>query len=340
MPASTDETRPVFLSGVYRSGTTFLTAVVNNIPAIAAASSTVKYLRFCYPHFSNPADPAELRRLLEQTNERVSKRWGLHLSEEAVSSQLSDGQITHSRVYDAIMQSLLVADKPGATRWAEKLAAQWRDIPLFLEMFPKGQVVHVMRDPRDVTASYKKMTYEPWPTYLDAALNCKGAMMELPNLQRTHGTDRILILRAEDLATNLPGEMCKICEFLGEPYVDDMADLSRFSEIKGEAWRTNTSFEETGDNYSKATSRWERHLDPEEVFLVEMICQPDMAAFGYEGSGLDMAAISAERLGQIFADPWFASRMSYYLTHGRPMQGYRTDPYQTEMEIVFGAARG
>ncbi|QBY01306.1 hypothetical protein E2K80_11680 [Rhodophyticola sp. CCM32] len=233
------------------------------------------------------------------------------------------------------MRSILVADKPGATRWAEKLAAQWRDIPVFLEMFPHGQVIHIVRDPRDVTASYKKMTYEPWPTYLDAALNCKGAMVEVPKLQKIHGENRILILRAESLALDLPGEMRKICQFLGEPYVDELADLDRFSDIKGEAWRTNTSFDDTRENYNAAAPRWQNHLDPEETFLVELICQPEMADFGYQGSGLDITTLPIDRLQEIFGDPWFSSRLSHYLVHGQPIQGYRTDPYKTEMEIVF-----
>lgn len=113
------------------------------------------------------------------------------------------------------MGSILLED--GATSWAEKLATQWRDIPLFLDMFPDGRVIHIFRDPRNVTASYKRMTYEPWPAFLDAGLNCKATMIELPQMEARYGAERLLILRAEDLARDLAGEIARICDFLSEP---------------------------------------------------------------------------------------------------------------------------
>ena len=328
--------RPVLLSGVYRSGTTFLTSVINNMPAIAAASSTVKYLRFCLPHFDDLTTQKHLDSMLEETRARISKRWQLDLSKDAVVAHLADTPVTHATVYNAIMTALLVDDKPGANRWAEKLAAQWRDIPTFLQMFPDGQVIHILRDPRDVTSSYKEMTYEPWPTFLDAALNCAAAMVEVPSLQAELGRDRILILRAEDLASDLTGSYREIADFLEEPFDENLADTSRFSDIKGEDWRSNTSFEKGKPNYKEALSRWRKHLSKEELWLVEMFTQPQMATFGYTGSGQQTSDLDFELVSKYLKDPWFSSRVEKYLSTGRAYEGYRTDPYITEMQIVFG----
>ena len=74
-----DGKRPILISGVYRSGTTFLTAVINNHPNIAAAASTVKYLRFCLHHF-DLNQPDALDDLLTATSARILTRWGLGLN--------------------------------------------------------------------------------------------------------------------------------------------------------------------------------------------------------------------------------------------------------------------
>lgn len=330
-------TRPILLSGVYRSGTTFLAAVVNSIPNVAAASSTVKYLRFCLPHHHGLDDDAALDRLLTEIDARISKRWSLALDIEGVRRILGTHERSHARVYDAVMQVLLLSDSDGATRWAEKLAMQWRDIPVFLDMFPDGQVIHIFRDPRDVTASYKKMTYEPWPTFLDAALNCKAAMDEAPRLQHRYGQERILLLNAEDLARDLRTSVHRICDFLGEPFDPSVSDLSMFGDIRGEDWRTNTSFTDE-KNYEAARPRWKDNLSPEELFLVEMICQPEMARRSYVGSGQDLAKLDGAKLSTLLADPWFSARLNNLLADGCPMAGYRSDPYATEMRIVFGEA--
>jgi len=332
-------TRPIFLSGVYRSGTTFLTAVVNSLPNVAAALSTVKYLRFCQPHHHNLDDDTSFDALLAEIHARIHKRWDLTLDSPEVRRLIGKEKRTHARVYDAVMHALLLSDGSVATRWAEKLAVQWRDIPLFLQMFPEGQVIHVFRDPRDVTASYKKMTYEPWPTYLDAALNCKAAMIEVPELVSKYGAGRILMLRAEDLAHDLAGTMQRMCEFLGEPLDPASSQLDQFANIRGEDWRTNTSFPEDTANYARAHSRWKEHLDSEDLFLIELLCQPEMAAQGYSGSAQDLSRLEATKLSRILSDPWFGERLNSYLVHGRPQAGYRTDPYETEMRIVFGGAQ-
>lgn len=328
--------RPILISGVYRSGTTFLTAVLNRIPSISAAS-TVKYLRFCLPHHKDLDDPVALDRLLQETATRISVRWNLKLDLVGVMEKLINRPKNHATVCDAIMSTLMLDG--GETRWAEKLAMQWRDIPTFLEMFPDGQVIHIFRDPRDVTSSYKKLTYEPWPAFMDASLNCKAAMTEVPKLREQHGADRILILRAEDMAHDLAGQMRIICDFLQEPFRPEFAELSTYGEIKGDSWRTNTSFDEASDNYTKAQPRWREALTPEELFLVELFCQPEMQAFGYVGSGQDIKTLDGVRLSEILSDEWFSSRVTTYLHTGRPEQGYRSDPYKTEMDVVFGATR-
>ena len=73
-----------------------------------------------------------------------------------------------------------------------------------------------------------------------------------------------------------------------------------------------------------------------ELFLVEMICQPQMKDLGYIGSGQDITKLDQTVLNGLVSDPWFGSRLSTYLTTGIPEQGYRRDPYLTEMAIVFG----
>lgn len=327
---------PLFLSGVYRSGTTFLTAVINNLQSFAAASSSVKYMRFCVPHFDVAGNEQELDRLLDDVALRLSVRWDLTLDKRDVKKGLANRPITHASVYDAIMTSLLLCDKPGATRWAEKLAMQWRDIPKFLDMFPEGKAIHVFRDPRDVTASYKKMTFEPWPTFMDAALNCKSAMIDVPKIQNEFGKDRVLILRAEDLAKDLANSMQRICEFLGEDFDPNSADLSEFSDIKGEDWRTNSSFEPEGANFSAAKPRFQDHLTKEELFLVELICQPEMGELGYPGVGGMVQSLDFEKIAAIVGDQWMSERINNFLADGIPAQGYRTDPFKTEMKIVYG----
>ena len=60
--------------------------------------------------------------------------------------------------------------------WADKTQLVWTRVPDFLDMFPNGKVIHIVRDPRNVMASFKKSTYAPEPAYISAAFNCYDSM--------------------------------------------------------------------------------------------------------------------------------------------------------------------
>ena len=40
------------------------------------------------------------------------------------------------------------------------------------------------------------MTYEKSPTFIDASLNFKVAMIDIPNFHRSYGEDRIVIIKS------------------------------------------------------------------------------------------------------------------------------------------------
>ena len=45
--------------------------------------------------------------------------------------------------------------------WGESAALQWREIPVFLDFFKDGKVIHAYRDPRGVFASWTKISSIP-----------------------------------------------------------------------------------------------------------------------------------------------------------------------------------
>lgn len=47
----------------------------------------------------------------------------------------------------------------GATRWCDDTPANCRYVPFLTELYPESKVIHIVRDPRDVVASYLGM---PW----------------------------------------------------------------------------------------------------------------------------------------------------------------------------------
>jgi Sulfotransferase family len=327
--------RPLFISGVYRSGTTFLTALINSHPKFVTSSSSVKFLRFCAGRYGDLSDRANRRDLIDETLQRVRTRWNLTFDPDAVEASIAASDASYAAMYDAIMRQMLPGAWDGGLEWAEKLAVQWDRIPDFLRMFPDGKVIHIFRDPRDATASYKAMTNEPWPTHLDAAFNCLHAMQTIERLQTELPASRLLVVRAEDISQSAKTEIPRICDFLEVPPVDAMFRPERYRPIAGEDWKTNTSFAASIEGFPAATPRWREHLTKAETAFVELITQPLMSRFGYQGSGYVPTRADWDEIASLLKDSFLKERFQHYIETGAGSIGYRTDPYLTEMRIVF-----
>ncbi len=327
-------TRPVMVSGVYRSGTTFLSAMLGAHSELKASSSTIKFLRFCLGRYGSMHDEDNRKRLVSETHRRVQVRWGLSLDEEKVlAAAARHKNVTYAVLYDLMMRSMLLDGQKTATRWVEKLAVQWEDIPLFLEMFPNGSVVHIYRDPRDVAASYKTMTFEPGNTFLDSAFNFRGAMETIELLQKKY-SKRLMVVKAEEIAQQPEIVAQAICKFLGLNYERSMIDASRL-HTEGEDWASNTSFGEKHEKLPDGKARWPEHLTRAEVIFIEMITQPYLARLGYESSGFMPNRDDWENIYHYIDEPFLDARFKKWLQQGKGSQGYRTDPYTHEMKIVF-----
>lgn len=328
------ESRPIMISGVYRSGTTFLTAMLGAHPTIRAASSTVKFLRFCVGRYGDMDVRGNRHELVKDTDARIRKRWGLSLDVDGIVARSDrEARPSYALMYELIMRDLLCAGASLDVRWAEKLAVQWEDIDRFLEMFPNGKAIHIFRDPRDVAVSYKLMTFEPGCTYLDAAFNFRGAAECIEGLVAKF-PERVLVVRAEDVAAEPEANARRICAFLDTEYSPAMVD-ARSLRADGEDWASNTSFGKTYRALPDAKPRWPENLSRAEVMFIEMICQPYFSRLNYVTSGFLPSAEEWLEMHGFISDSFLSERFSRWLSTGRGAQGYRTDPYEYEMKLVF-----
>lgn len=327
---------PILLTGVYRSGTGILHQVVAAHPDVSMTYDTVKFLRFGLGRF----DPIEERyqQLVHETQRRLSIRWGIPFDVARVNSLIEfEEKITYAHVYRALMRTILLDGPFDARRWGEKNAMVWQEVPQFLHMFPNGQVIHIMRDPRDTVASYKKMTFEPMYTYLDAALNCLHAMHRVEEYQRQYGEKRIMVVRLEDLTANPETTARGLCAFLDLEYSAEMLNPSRFKDKVGGPWRHNSAFGVENFGILQDVERWRSNLTPAEVAFVEMIAAPMMQRYGYKSSGKAPSRQVWHDMYAFFQDSYIKEGYELWIATGDGQQRYRTDPTEVELKAI-GAA--
>ena len=103
------------------------------------------------------------------SQERLASRWGIQINIGKVFKQVVETGVSYSTVYDMLIRDILgIRDKGLRHQWCDKLVLNWDLAETFLDLFPNGVVVHLIRKSASTLKSYQKMTSEPQPIYLDA----------------------------------------------------------------------------------------------------------------------------------------------------------------------------
>lgn len=259
--------KQILITGTPRSGTTLLAQMVLANPQVRGSYDSVNFMRMCYDEYGKDGN-VDLLPLLVDTAERIEKRWNLELDIDKLESEL-DGSSSYAKIYDAIMKDLFLRDTDKEV-WCEKTTNVWFESLEFVNMFPRGRVLHIIRNPEDVLASWKKFTHAPGNDYLDIVFNCYSSDRHAKRCDIF--IDRYMMVRYENLVRDPESTARKISNFLGIDYNHKMIDTSKYKDKSGEPWTGNSMFGESVDGIEiNNEKRREDYLESWERDLVGIV---------------------------------------------------------------------
>ncbi|HET6908278.1 MAG TPA: sulfotransferase [Mycobacteriales bacterium] len=234
---------PIFVVGVARSGTTLLQALLGAHPHIAAPPEMHWFLRIYHQrdYWGELDSPAGIRRVVAATLDMPGGMLDdIRIDADDVMEHLSGADVTYPDVLAAVMTTY--AERHGKKRWSEKTPHQSPDD--IWHAFPHAQVLHIVRDPRDVVASVARApftnagngpsaTARAWRDWNAAAMTAG----------HNAGPQQYLRVRYEDLCNDPESVMDRVFDFLGEPRVPGVADdlAARRSAVAASAWWTHSA---------------------------------------------------------------------------------------------------
>ena len=182
-------------------------------------------------------------------------------------------------VVDAILRSW--ARDQAKPRWGEKTpnnVRYWREI---LGWYPDAQVIHIVRDGRDVAASFHRATFGP-KTPLHAAERWVDYLDQMEQMQATMAAEKFLLVSYEDLLAGPEEVLTRICSFLGQDYD---ATMLEFYKEKIEIPISDGSV--NAQNLRKPVLRnnsgkWRNSLDDDDVRAFEAIAGETLTRYGYD----------------------------------------------------------
>jgi hypothetical protein len=320
---------PILLTGVYRSGTTILSCMLDAHPELNFTYGSVNYLRW---FVKKQISPDNYKKIVSETKSRLYKRYGKVIDYEKIVKSIEGSQkcISHALIYSSIMDEYFGYSEK---RWGEKTLMEWTNIPTFLKMYPEGKALHIIRDPRDVLASFKGMTFEPGKRYLDAIFACMHSMDYCLHYKKTLPKSKYYAVRYESLIMNPRLELRKISDFLGIQYSEKMMDKSRYKDQFGDniSIESHTSY---NDN-SLPIGRWKNQLINSDIALIEGLLSNQLYEFDYCDSN-NKDKVIKEFMSIITSEELLKSRFINFLKTGEGCEEYPSDPTKEENWTVLG----
>ena len=324
--------KPIFITGVYRSGTTLVSRILNNHSTLNVTYDNVHFMRFCYNNFNPITDPSNIEELLLNVKKRVDKRMEIEWDPYKILSTLKQTkQINYAVLYNEIMRSL-IQEAPN-NRWGEKTMICWSKIPDFLSMFPKGKVIHVIRDTRDVLSSFKKVTNEPGLRYFDAIFTTLDSMEWAHKKGSKLPKNNYKIIKYEDLVNNPSNTIKDISSFLEIDYEESMLNNNFEHRVPHKKWQANTAYEDTFNGVSNiSVGKYKEHLSKIEIFFAEMIARNMLGHYDYKLSGTWLTFDEWKELYNLLSDKFISKRFKYWLKTNKGVEEYPSPPPEVYRE--------
>ena len=257
----TDSRPPIFVVGCQRSGTTLLRLILDAHPNISCGPETLFLVEFA---------------------ERLTgaRHWQ-HLAHFGFPKEYWQERV--AALFDTVQGDY--ARRRGKSRWADKTPRYAVHLDLVDALFPTCQVVHVIRDGRDVVASHRDRwgylsalkAVKKWPWYVHAA---RAAGARLAAAGRYHE------VRYERLVADPEATLRELLEFLGEPWDPAVLEHDQRSHDVQPRYAAVSSSRRTAAGersaiYRSRVGAGRRELNPPLRLLVTVLDNRTLRELGY-----------------------------------------------------------
>jgi len=275
--AATAWASPLFIVGMPRSGTKLLRGLLGKHPRISMLEPETDFLPFIHEWIERHGEPATVA-AFEQLAAALSgaNYFSFRPAERGPFSwqdwrNACNDRFDVSGLFEGFARYELGAERDSGTIWADKSPAYIRQIPLILQHFPTGRILHIVRDVRDHCVSMRNA----WGKDIRRSAWRWGNDVLAAHRQCVCLPERCLEVRFEALLRDPDTQMRRICRFLGLNFYSGLTELSQPVEERGDAaGRTQIM----RNNCRKFASR----LNPDEIAAVESFAWDGMQALGYK----------------------------------------------------------
>lgn len=268
----------IFLVGCPRSGTTLLQQMLNAHAQIAIAPET-HFMRLFWEKsrfYGNLSDDQNYNQLISEIVALPEfSEMGLEVDNfrEAAWNINRD----YGSLFDLLLEKFAELKKTQIV--GEKTPHHLRYIEPIYDFFPKALFINIVRDPRAVINSWRKVSWSSG-NIIDDTRVWQEDMSIINNLPRQI-QQSLLTIYYEKLVLESESTLKQICNFIGVEFQPEMLNFyeknSQLVNVEREPWKINAK----RPLNPELLNRWQSELSPSMITDIEAIVWNDMIRLGY-----------------------------------------------------------
>lgn len=278
----TPNSKPVFVVGYPRSGTTITASCIGRHPDIAMPPETQFFFEVAAEETS--LDRQRIAELLTESRMR-----DLELDPEAVLALCPETGCDRRTLFDAILTAY--TDKVGKPRAGEKSPMHIHHVPTLLEWYPDARIIYIMRDGRDAVHSIMGV---PW-THDSIVRHCiswiKVVRQANDLIQRY--PQSIFKINYEALLASPESVLKNVCAFIEAPF--DPVMLMPGASAAVPEWEREWKSKAEGSIIPNNGGKWRARPTMDRACM-NVLMRDDLRAEGYAPDPVSIPLLAWTRL--------------------------------------------
>ena len=283
--------RNIYGSGTMRSGGSLISNLLSVHKDIIILTDIFHFFRHIHKKYEPITNKSNLYKLSGELSTRLKYRTNLIIDKKLFFSNLVNKKPRkYSDLYSCLINTFL-AQLPKKKIIGEYANGEWKKIEIFLNFDKKNIAFQVLRDPRAILSSFKKITFSKGYKYLNSIFNWIDAVDCAIQYKSKYSLKRFLLIKFEDIHKNPKKSSKKLCNFLGVRFDKNMIMTKRWKKmLNNNSIFINTSAYNNKNVYGFSTKRidaWKNNLKDWEIALIDYLCSSRMKKVGYKLSNIN-----------------------------------------------------
>ena len=320
----------LFCAGTMRTGGSLLSNLLSTHKDIIIITDIVHFFRYIFKKYDPIKNKDQLFKLCAELSLRLKIRDNISIKKELFFNQiLKKNAKTYSEVYTCIFE-VFKKKIPQKKIIGEYANAEWRNIGNFLKFNKNNLAIHVVRDPRAMLSSWKKITFSKGYKYFNSIFNWIDSVDSFFIYKKKFSSKNYLLIKFEEMHKFPDKVSKKLCKFLNVRYDKNMLKVNKWKKLLSNRFNyiNESAYNQKSKVYGfsvKRINKWQSHLEDWEVNLINYLCKKRLKKLNYKSSKINNKLLK-KGIKILNKDSFLKKRLKEFMTNNKGNAMSLNDP--------------